>query len=109
MGFYRFVPELVEKMQIEPAASVAGCSKVFGFQRLQIDLGRSSDGEGLYGASHECAAYWESARGDRRDSAIFASIALQHGAHIETLRHALTRDRSATSAIGAALDELCKE
>jgi hypothetical protein len=37
-------------MQIEPAASVARRAGIFGFQRLQIDLGRSPDGEGLYGA-----------------------------------------------------------
>jgi hypothetical protein len=37
-------------MEIEPATSVARRSGIFGFQRLQIDLGRSFDGEGLYGA-----------------------------------------------------------
>lgn len=40
-----------------------------------------------------------------RDGAILASLALQHGADIETLRHALTRveDGSAATAIGVAL------
>jgi hypothetical protein len=43
-----------------------------------------------------------------RDSAIVASIALQHGASVETLRHALTRngDGSASGALGALLDLL---
>jgi hypothetical protein len=49
-GRHQLVPELAEKMQIEAATSVARRSGIFGFQRLQIDLGRSFDGEGLYGA-----------------------------------------------------------
>jgi hypothetical protein len=46
-----------------------------------------------------------------RDCAILVSIALQRGAHIETLRHALTCDHDGgpATAIGAALDQLCKE
>jgi hypothetical protein len=41
-----------------------------------------------------------------RDAAIVASIALQHGAHIQTLRNALTRDHNGGPAtlLGAALD-----
>jgi hypothetical protein len=46
---HQLVRELVEKKQIEPATSVARRSSISGFQGLQIDLGRSSDGEGLYG------------------------------------------------------------
>jgi len=46
-----------------------------------------------------------------RDSAILASLALQAGIHVETLRHALTRDHDGqpATALGAALDLLCKE
>jgi hypothetical protein len=43
-----------------------------------------------------------------RDSAIVASIALQNGASVDVLRHALTRnsDGSASGAIGKLLDFL---
>ena len=41
-----------------------------------------------------------------RDASIIISLALQHGVHIDTLRHSITRlnDNSAASIIGAALD-----
>jgi hypothetical protein len=41
-----------------------------------------------------------------RDSAILCSLALQHGADLETLRHALLRDARgvASSPLGVALD-----
>jgi hypothetical protein len=43
-----------------------------------------------------------------RDSAILVSLCLQHGAHLETIRSALTKDDSGgpATAIGAALDAL---
>jgi hypothetical protein len=43
-----------------------------------------------------------------RDSAIVCSLALQHGADVETIRHALCRDArgAATGPLGAALDLL---
>lgn len=43
-----------------------------------------------------------------RDAAIVASIALQHGAPLGVIRHALTRNRdgSASGALGALLDML---
>lgn len=43
-----------------------------------------------------------------RDAAIIVSIALQHGANIETIRNALTKDHdgSAATILGAALDAL---
>lgn len=43
-----------------------------------------------------------------RDAAVVASIALQHGASVDTIRHALTRnaDGSAAGPIGALLDLL---
>jgi hypothetical protein len=46
-----------------------------------------------------------------RDSAIILSIALQHGAHIETVQHAVTRDEDGTPAtiVGAILDHLSQE
>jgi hypothetical protein len=42
------------------------------------------------------------------DAAILASLALQHGCALETIRHALKRDRHgiAASPIGAALDQV---
>jgi hypothetical protein len=46
-----------------------------------------------------------------RDAAILASIGLQHGASVEVIRHALTRngDGSAGSPLGAVLDLLSKD
>jgi hypothetical protein len=46
-----------------------------------------------------------------RDSAILCSLALQHGAHIETLRRALLRDSHdrASSPLGVALDLLASD
>jgi hypothetical protein len=43
-----------------------------------------------------------------RDSAILVSLALQHGVHIETIRHALTRDHDGAPAtfLTAALDAI---
>jgi hypothetical protein len=46
-----------------------------------------------------------------RDSAVVASLALQHGVPPETIRHALTRngDGSASGALGTLLDLLAAE
>jgi ribonucleoside-diphosphate reductase alpha chain len=46
-----------------------------------------------------------------RDAAVTASLALQHGASVETIRHAITRneDGSASGAVGALLDLLAAE
>lgn len=46
-----------------------------------------------------------------RDAAIIVSLALQHGAELATIRHALTRDHDGGPAtlIGAALDRLDEE
>lgn len=51
---------------------------------------------------------WADATADARDAAVAASIALQHGATVETLRDALTRNESGQAAgvLGAALDAL---
>lgn len=46
-----------------------------------------------------------------RDSAVVASIALQHGVPIEVIRHALLRDSQgrASSPLGVALDLIASE
>jgi hypothetical protein len=46
-----------------------------------------------------------------RDSAILCSLALQHGAGLDTVRHALLRDShgNASSPLGTALDILAGE
>jgi hypothetical protein len=46
-----------------------------------------------------------------KDSAVVASIALQHGVSVETIRKALLRDAHgrASSPLGAALDLLAEE
>jgi hypothetical protein len=46
-----------------------------------------------------------------RDSAIVCSLALQHGADVETIRRALCRDARAvaTGPLGAALDLIAEE
>jgi hypothetical protein len=45
------------------------------------------------------------------DAAVLASIALQHGVPIETLRHALMRDAAgrAIGPLGAVLDRIAEE
>ena len=45
-----------------------------------------------------------------RDAAVVLSLALQHGAPIETIRHAVTRNGSgsAASILGAVVDALSK-
>jgi hypothetical protein len=50
----------------------------------------------------------EAADTNARDAAIVASIALQHGADLETIRKALSRDGQgrASGALGTALDRL---
>lgn len=46
-----------------------------------------------------------------RDSAILASLAIQHGADLKTIHHALTRDddNEPTTIVGAIVDQLMKE
>jgi hypothetical protein len=46
-----------------------------------------------------------------RDSAIVCSLALQHGADVDTIRRALCRDArgAATGPLGAALDLIAQE
>jgi ribonucleoside-diphosphate reductase alpha chain len=54
------------------------------------------------GSHSDCAA---------KDSAVVCSIALQYGAPLETIRHALLRDASgqASSPLGAALDLVAEQ
>jgi hypothetical protein len=46
-----------------------------------------------------------------KDSAVVASIALQHGVPVDTIRHALLRDSrgAASSPLGVVLDLLARE
>lgn len=73
-------------------------------------IGRFADGRiaeiFLNGAKHGSTA-----DAAARDAAIVASLALQHGTPIETLRKALTRDAdgSASGPLGAMLDLLAAE
>ena len=45
-----------------------------------------------------------------RDAAVVISLSLQHGAAVETLRHAITRNSNGapSSILGAVIDELGK-
>jgi ribonucleoside-diphosphate reductase alpha chain len=55
-----------------------------------------------------CAKSGTTLESHARDAAIVASIALQHGATAETIRHAITRnsDGTASGALGTLLDLL---
>lgn len=46
-----------------------------------------------------------------RDGAVLTSIGLQYGMQLETVRHALTRDRdgNATTIIGAVIDRILEQ
>jgi hypothetical protein len=46
-----------------------------------------------------------------RDGAVLTSIGLQYGMQLETVRHALTRDRDgkATTIIGAVIDKILEQ
>ena len=58
-------------------------------------------GNGLAGSDVDAAA---------KDSAVVASIALQHGVSVDTIRHALLRDPRdvASSPLGVALDQIAE-
>jgi hypothetical protein len=78
-----------------------------GGLRYIVSIGRFSDGRlaelfitnGKAGSDSDTAA---------RDSAVVASIALQHGVPLKVIRHALMRNRdgSACGPLGVALDLL---
>jgi hypothetical protein len=75
--------------------------------RYVAGLGRLSDGR-LAEVFLSCAKSGTTLESYARDAAIVASIAMQHGAGIDTILHALTRngDGSASSPLGALLDLL---
>jgi len=76
---------------------IATISHFPGTDRLaEIFLGNGRAGSGLDAAA--------------KDSAVIASIALQYGVPVETIRHALLRnaDGSAASPLGAALDVIAE-
>jgi ribonucleoside-diphosphate reductase alpha chain len=73
--------------------------------RYTATLGRFPDGSvgELFLNNHKCNSSADTAA---RDGAIVVSIALQHGADLETIRRALCRDSQgrASGPLGAALD-----
>lgn len=75
-----------------------------------LGVGRYEDGRlaEVFISAHKTTTATEAVA---RDAAIVLSIALQHGAPIETIRDALTRDSEGGPAtlIGAALNELAGE
>lgn len=70
-------------------------------------VGRFADGRvaEVFLSNHKAGSAADTAA---RDAAISASLALQHGADLETLRRALCRDGAgrASGVLGAALDRL---
>jgi ribonucleoside-diphosphate reductase alpha chain len=73
-------------------------------------IGRFRNG-GLAEIFLNCAKSGTTIESHARDAAIVASIALQHGATAETIRHAITRNRDGTAsgALGTLLDILAIE
>jgi hypothetical protein len=73
-------------------------------------IGRFADGRiaEIFLSNHKSNSAADTAA---RDAAIVCSLALQHGANIETIRKALCRDSQgrASGPLGAALDLLLKE
>jgi hypothetical protein len=73
--------------------------------RYTCTIGRYPDGSigELFLSNHKADS---AADVDARDAAIACSLALQHGADLETLRHALCRDArgQANGPLGMALD-----
>jgi ribonucleoside-diphosphate reductase alpha chain len=78
--------------------------------RYTAGLGRFSDGR-LAEIFLDSAKRGSDLMAAARDAAVVASIALQHGAPVETIRHAITRngDGSASGVLGALLDLLERE
>ena len=78
--------------------------------RFTTTISRFPDGEigEIFLRNHKC----DSGAGIlANDAAIAASLALQHGCPVETLRRALSRDArgNASGPLGAALDEICDD
>jgi hypothetical protein len=72
-------------------------------------IGRFSDGRlaEIFLSNSKAGSHSDSAA---KDSAVVASLALQHGVPLETIRRALLRDSHgrASSPLGAALDLIAK-
>jgi hypothetical protein len=79
-------------------------------QRYSATIARFSDGRlaEIFLGNSKAGSHSDSAA---KDSAIVASLALQHGVPLETIRKALLRDSHgrASSPLGAALDRLAEE
>jgi hypothetical protein len=79
-------------------------------QTYSATVGRFDDGRlaEIFLGNAKAGSHSDSAA---KDSAVVASIALQHGVPLETIRHALLRDSHgrASSPLGAALDLLAEE
>ena len=91
-------PSITFGFQCGPHRYTATVSYFPGTDRLaEIFLGN-----GRAGSDVDAAA---------KNSAVVASIALQHGVSVDTIRHALLRDPRgiASSPLGIALDLLAKE
>jgi hypothetical protein len=81
----------------------------FGFEcygmRYVATISRFDDGSlaEIFLSNHKAGSHADTAA---RDSAVVASLALQHGVPLDTLRHALLRDGSgrASGPLGVALD-----
>lgn len=78
--------------------------------RYHAGVGRYGDGRlaELFLNSHKGGTAADTAA---KDSAIVASLALQHGVAVDTIRHALTRNSDGTAGgpLGALLDLLAAE
>lgn len=74
-----------------------------------VSFSRFEDGSlaEIFLSNHKTGSHADTAA---RDSAVVASIALQHGVDIETLRRSLLRDSqgNASGPLGAALDAICR-
>jgi hypothetical protein len=79
-----------------------------GGLRYTVTVGRYADGTigEIFLQNHKPGSQSDS---NARDAAVAASLALQFGCPLETLRHALLRDSHGrpSTPLGAALDRLC--
>lgn len=78
--------------------------------QFKAGIGRFDDGR-LAEIFIDAAKSGAAIEGWARDSAIVASLALQHGVEVDTIRHALSRnpDGSAATPLGEVLDLLTAE
>jgi hypothetical protein len=78
--------------------------------KYRATVSRFADGRlaEIFLTNHKVGSHADTAA---RDSAVVASLALQHGVPLETIRRALLRDASgkASGPLGTALDELARE